>query len=274
MNNSLLLIVLVSLSFLMSCGTTTTNIIRSEVSLEKYDTDLRYQLKKPDGEGPFPAIVIMHGCNGLNKYENLGANQHADYFVKHGYVTLILDSFASRGMSNGSVCTNFDMQSSARYFRTYDAFAAYNYLDSLSYVNDNIYLIGQSNGGSVALQTAREGWQENVGTSERFSAVVGYYPWCGVITGWNLGINTPILVLAGELDDWTSAKECEDAKSAYNSEHDDGLLNVIVYPGAYHSFDLPITLQTFAGHRVGRNGPALVKSRKEILTFFDKHKSN
>ena len=272
MVNVKFLLFLFTLNLLISCGTN-SSLIRSDVTNEKYTADLRVQLKKPEGDGPFPAIVIMHGCNGLGQYENKGANQHADYFVKHGYVTLILDSFVTRGLSDGSVCISFEKLASARYFRTYDAFAAYNYLDSLSYVNDNIYLIGQSNGGSVALQAARSSWQESVGTSEKFSGVVGYYPWCGVVKGLNLGINTPILVLAGELDDWTLAEECTDAESAYNSKHDEGLLKVIVYPDAYHSFDLPIALQTFAGHRVGGNGSALVKSREEILSFLGKHKS-
>ncbi len=258
---------LLMVCLLSACGSK-SSYIRSNVTLEQYTADIGANLSKPEGEGPYPAIILMHGCNGLGASELKGLKQHADYFAKRGYVTLILDSFGPRRLAGGQVCVSFDKLGSARYYRTFDAFAAYDYLKSQPFVNDSIYLIGQSNGGSVALQSARKEWQETVNTSARFSAVVGYYPWCGVISGLNITLNTPTLVLAGEKDDWTPAEECTVAEKSIQSP----LLKVVVYSGAYHSFDLPINLQQYAGHTVGRNGPALIDSRKQILKFFEKNK--
>ena len=106
-------------------------------------------------------LFLMHGCAGLTPAVKKSLNIHADYFNKHGFVTLIFDSFASRGNTGGKVCSDFDELNKARYYRTFDAFAAHDYLSSLPFVDGNIYLIGQSNGGSVALQASRKGWQEN-----------------------------------------------------------------------------------------------------------------
>jgi dienelactone hydrolase len=52
-------------------------------------------LAKPDGEGPFPAIIYLHGCHGLGK----GARKRfSDLFTGWGYVSLAVDSFATRGI--------------------------------------------------------------------------------------------------------------------------------------------------------------------------------
>ena len=47
-------------------------------------------LAKPEGNGPFPAIVALHGCNGLHETTK---QRVADQFVTWGYVALLFDSF-------------------------------------------------------------------------------------------------------------------------------------------------------------------------------------
>jgi dienelactone hydrolase len=262
---------------LAACGTNggtksnaNANSIYSKVNIEKYSANLKIIIRKPDGEGPFPAIVLMHGCSGLSPAVKTGLYQHADYFNKHGYVTLILDSFSSRGITAQKACTEHEILNKARYYRTFDAFAAHEYLTALPYVDGNIYLIGQSNGGSVALQASRKGWQETVGTSRKFSAIAAYYPWCGPIIGGKITFVSTLLILIGQKDDWTLASECTRASERLN----DKMLTVIVYPNAHHSFDLSIPIQKYVGHTVGRNGPALTDSRQKILNFFQTHHLN
>src|SRR5277367_5194539 len=54
-------------------------------------TELHGLLMKPEGIGPFPAIVALHGCNGLlNKEGALVAREAAwaQLLTTHGYVVL------------------------------------------------------------------------------------------------------------------------------------------------------------------------------------------
>jgi len=46
-------------------------------------------LVRPAGEGPFPAVVQLHGCGGLEAQ----SYRWARWLVEHGYVALVVDSF-------------------------------------------------------------------------------------------------------------------------------------------------------------------------------------
>jgi dienelactone hydrolase len=61
---------------------------------------------------------------------------------------------------------------------------------------------------------------------------VAYYPPCGIITE---ELIRPALILIGELDDWTPARDCE---LWTNWQVNRGApAKLVVYPGAYHAFD-------------------------------------
>ena len=50
-------------------------------------------LAKPVGDGPFPAVVFMHGCAGIGD----GTVVWSDRLVAWGYVVLSVDSYTPRG---------------------------------------------------------------------------------------------------------------------------------------------------------------------------------
>jgi dienelactone hydrolase len=50
-------------------------------------------LYRPKGEGPFPAIVLAHPCNGVSAHTHTWGNLLASW----GYVVLAPDSFGPRG---------------------------------------------------------------------------------------------------------------------------------------------------------------------------------
>ena len=50
-------------------------------------------MAKPDGAGPFPAVVGLHGCAGMH---DTTKQKLADEFVGRGYVVLLVDSYATR----------------------------------------------------------------------------------------------------------------------------------------------------------------------------------
>ena len=57
-------------------------------------------LAKPEGDGPFAAIVSLHGCDGLSKDDRKSIAQSVTGL---GYVSLAVDSFATRGIKDA--CT-------------------------------------------------------------------------------------------------------------------------------------------------------------------------
>ena len=51
-------------------------------------------LFKPDGAGPFPAVVLLHGCGGIRTHFVQWAGAIRDM----GYVALLVDSFRPRDL--------------------------------------------------------------------------------------------------------------------------------------------------------------------------------
>ena len=60
------------------------------------------KLFKPAGAGPFPAVVMMHGCSGIYSNSNPTSGvasinrEWGDRLVAAGYVALLVDSFTPR----------------------------------------------------------------------------------------------------------------------------------------------------------------------------------
>src|SRR5690348_6955805 len=46
-------------------------------------------LELPAGAGPFPAVIVLHGCNGIG----IGSRTWAQRLHQWGYAVLLLDSF-------------------------------------------------------------------------------------------------------------------------------------------------------------------------------------
>jgi len=78
----------------------------SSITTTKYglSEQIPVTVSKPDGPGPFPAIVIMHDCSGVGPTSSGAPGRWAREFVARGYVVVIPDSFTSRGHAGG-VCT-------------------------------------------------------------------------------------------------------------------------------------------------------------------------
>lgn len=224
---------------------------------------LRAELYRPAGSGPYPAVVLMHGCGGMQSSVRAAMHRHAEYLVNHGFVTLSLDSFGPRKNADGWVCETFDRLMAARRYRTADALDALGYLQSLDYVDhDSIFQMGQSNGGSVAIRLAQL-------DEPAFRATAAYYPWCGTFNrfGNNAKLNSPLIVMAGAADDWTPPGQCQTVQST-GAEY-----SVVVYPDAVHSFDLEIPRQEYQGYQVGYDASATIDSRKRMAAFFHRHLS-
>src|SRR5439155_21173663 len=58
------------------------------------------ELTLPVGPGPFPAVVLMHGCGGVGNAEG----GWVDPLTRAGYAAFVVDSFTGRGLTE--VCRN------------------------------------------------------------------------------------------------------------------------------------------------------------------------
>src|SRR5262249_38637567 len=91
-------------------------------------------LYRPEGTGPFPAVVAMHSCDGLAGRRTPLARRYRDWgerLAEAGFVVLFPDSFATRGL--GSQCGTGRSLRSGRE-RVNDADAARHWLQEQSYV--------------------------------------------------------------------------------------------------------------------------------------------
>jgi dienelactone hydrolase len=224
------------------------------------DVVLAGRLHRPSAQAPSPAVILMHGCGGWQPAVLRGLKDHAAFLVRNGFVVLNLDSFGPRGNAGGTVCTSYRQLAQARKYRTRDAFDALAFLRRQTFVDpDNIFLIGQSNGGSVAMLAATEA------TQPAFRGAVALYPWCGATGSRRLQLAAPLLILGGARDDWVPPRDCQQL-AANGAE-----LRVKVYQDAAHSFDIPIPVQRYLGKRIGFNRSAAEDSRKEMVRFFRRH---
>jgi dienelactone hydrolase len=213
-------------------------------------------LSKPDGNGPFPAVVYLHGCNGLSENNRDRISQR---LTGWGYVSLAVDSFASRGIKNA--CDGLSPK------RQGDAWGALRYLSKLPFVDPRrVAVVGSSQGGIVALQLAsvREIRLFDVPQDIKFKAAVAFYPICGAASQ-QLAI--PTIILIGELDDWSSAKDCEQWMGLRSGKGAPARL--IVYPGAYHAFDVRSLGdgKRIFGHWLKYDADAAGRSKSEMHDF-------
>jgi dienelactone hydrolase len=187
-------------------------------------TSLRAIVIKPGGDGPFPAVIGLHGCAGL-RAGGLDARS-ADWagrLVAAGFLVIFPDSFGSRGM--GSACATRDRVVNAS-GRVADVAGAADWLRQQPFVQARrIAVIGWSNGGGTALRAAAL-----AGTS--YSAVIAFYPGCRTLlqAGWRPRV--PTTILQGGADDWTPAAPCAALAAASGARY-------LEFPGAHHDFDHP-----------------------------------
>jgi dienelactone hydrolase len=208
------------------------------IELSQGENALKGTLMRPDGAGPFPAVVAMHGCAGLRNSSGAVASRYRDWaqhLVKAGFVVLFPDSYASRGL--GSQCTIRNGSVRTDRERVADANAARHWLQHQSYIQpDKVSLLGWSNGAISVLWTVRPRASAKDDTPD-FRSAVALYPGCRRLesTAWSARI--PTLILIGALDDWTPVQACERmvAGARGRSAH----ASLTVYPAAYHDFDHP-----------------------------------
>jgi dienelactone hydrolase len=204
------------------CAPTGMRAGGDELQAEIRKSDL---IVRPGGPGPFPAVVMLHGCSGLGRRDQVWAERLRGW----GYLTLRVNSFAARNFKQ--VCGGGKLDMAAR---VPDALAALAFLRTLPEVDPRrVALMGWSHGGGATVSILAAAPED---PSEGFRAAIAYYPACRHVQGWKT--RTPTLLLLGADDDWTAPRPCQGLADRQRRAGYD--VTEITYPGARHGFDNPL----------------------------------
>jgi dienelactone hydrolase len=215
-------------------------------------------LVTPDGPGPFPVVILLHGCNGVRPNQPLWADRLRSW----GYAALILDSFTARGSVD--VCAAANQPLVTPRDRAGDALSAALYLRTLPKIDGaRIAVLGDSHGGSTAAWVTRVEFDQLY--PGLLAASVDYYGLCGNAADHG---SVPLLVLSGEADDWVPPSNC----LAFGKQlKPDQPFEIHIYPGAVHMFDSPsISAVEFnEGHKMQYDYSAASDSYDRVRAFLD-----
>ena len=197
---------------------------------------LHAQLYKPEGNGPFPAVIALHGCGGLGGHSEPVAPRYrdwAEHLLNGGHAVLLPDSYGSREL--GPQCRVKERHVLARRERVADITASRQWLVQQTWVaHDRVSLLGWANGASALLWAVRPQLSSH-NTEPDFRSAIAFYPDCRVSSGLGWSARVPTLVLIGAKDDVSSPPACRQMIEGARGRS--ALVRIVVYPGAYHDFD-------------------------------------
>jgi dienelactone hydrolase len=237
--------------------------------------------ERPTGSGPFPAVVLMHGCAGISESNH----EWSRWFRDQGYVALLVDSWTPRRV--GKTCDPRlpDVPNTERFD---DAIGALRFLQAKPYVDAaHIGVVGWSNGGVFALSVINGPSLERarrrgvVIPEPGFRASIGFYPG-GCYSLVQELVTRPLLVMIGDADDWTDPRPCVEMVEAMRGRGADA--QIVLYPRAYHYFDVIGQERTYLADVANHNKPneccgatvafdaaAFADSRRRVAEFFGYH---
>ena len=231
-------------------------------------------------DAPAPAIAMFHGCGGA--YDRRGAlsqrmRDYAALFNARGMHALVVDSLTPR--YEREICTQ--RTGSRRVTvssRRLDALGAVGFLAERKDVDAaRIGLVGWSHGGNTVLSATNGRRRDVAAALARPAFAIAFYPGCETELKRGYEPVVPLLLLVGELDDWTPAAPCR----ALAKESAEPKPEIESYAGAWHGFDsaLPVRLRKDVpngvnpgqGVHVGGNPAAARASRERLLGFLASH---
>jgi dienelactone hydrolase len=197
---------------------------------------LHAQLYKPDGDGPFPTVIALHGCGGLSGHSEPVLPRYrdwAEHLLQGGQAVLLPDSYGSREL--GPQCRVKERTVRGRRERVEDVTAARQWLLQQPWVaRDRISLMGWAGGASALLWAVRP-QASTRDVAPDFRSAIAFYPDCRSSAGLGWSARVPTLVMIGAKDDVASLPACRQMIDGARGRS--ALTRFVVYPGAYHDFD-------------------------------------
>jgi dienelactone hydrolase len=222
---------------------------------------LHAQLYKPDGDGPFPVVIALHGCGGLAGPSEPVQPRYRDWaeqLLKTGHAVLLPDSYGSREL--GPQCRAHERRVLARRERVADIMASRQWLLQQPWAErDRISLLGWANGASAMLWAVRP-QPPSRKVEPDFRSAIAFYPDCRISSGLGWSARVPTLLLIGARDDISSPPACRQMVDGARGRS--ALARIVVYPGAAHDFDRA----NFPLHAIGGASDAALPERGHVGT--------
>ncbi len=235
-----------------------------EISLSPLPFDLKGLLRRPQGNGRFPAVVLLPACG---EYTGLVDKDWGARLSSWGYVALTIDGYGPRGI------THCDHDNDDNPDLALDAYRGLNFLVSKKFVDaKRVAVVGFAWGAMQTLSAVEQGEFEP-SSEHKFRAAAAFFPLCGSFKG---NMTVPTLILIGERDDLATADACrklaarEDDMGISRRKDQGAPIRLVVYPDAYFAFDLPIRKSTtwYRGRHVEFNKSAVDQSSEALREFF------
>jgi dienelactone hydrolase len=200
---------------------------------------LRLEVLRPEGPGPFPAALLLHGCGGLQPM----LLRYAQGLQAAGVMAVIIDSFTHRGIGRTAaqltVCTGLRLRGQERVAdltETLDWLAGREDVDPA-----RITAAGWSHGAwtimdALALGSANP---DGVARLQPLSAVMLVYPYCGppALTprrGWG-GLSPPLTAVVCGRDSVVGSRA--PLRTLRKLQADGVTVDLHLYEDATHAFD-------------------------------------
>lgn len=213
---------------------------------------------RPDGNGPFPAVLILHSCAGFDGFDAVAA----DRLVPLGYVAVALDALGRReptgacGNDNGA---GYTAEVTA-------AWATLAWMRAQPYIAaDRLAIIGFSMGADALLALVDPpGAQATPPAGLR--AAVAFEPSCD---GTKPNVRVPLAIFDGDADQIAPAAPC--AALARAASSNGTAVQITTYQGATHGFNVPGPDRTFYGQPMRFDPEATADAARQTVSFLKQY---
>ena len=256
--------VFAAILFLTGCGTTVTTVNFASAKLPvisswfgEEPTRISGILSVPIGDGPFPAVVLLHTCGGVGPTIR---DDWPNYLNAQGYATLVVDTYGSRGEGR---CPN--SIGTAPWIFGADAYGALDYLGGLPTIERQRIAVMGFSAGAMAMNNFIT-WKIRKRGELDFKAAISFYGRCGTMV-YEKNPPYPVMEIVGGKD-FRIVHSCKLISK-------DSPVEVQILPGAYHAFDSGyghgLSTDLAGGIEMLYSKDATNKARELTKVFFAKH---
>jgi dienelactone hydrolase len=211
---------------------------------------------RPRDAGKHPAVLLLHGCDGINGFVIVSA----DRLAARGYVAVALDALGPS--EPDGACTDRDGTEKA----TTAARATLAWLRSQEYVDaDHLGVIGFSMGAAAALNLI-DPFGSAAPPPAGLRVAVAFYPSCD---GRDGNLTVPLAIFDGDADKITPAAPCAALVQAATAKN--RAAQITTYPGATHGFQVPGPDRTFFGEPIRFDPLAAADSAQKTEQFLTRY---